>query len=64
MRKLVIIAIVVYLIASPVFASNISAPPVPSEAEHLMPKTSKSFGEDLWYIIKRAIDIICSATIA
>ena len=58
MRKLVIIAIVVYLIASPVFASNISAPPVPSEAEHLMPKTSKSFGEDLWYIIKRAIDKI------
>lgn len=39
----------------PVYAAEITAPPVTGEAQELMPQGMPSFGEGLWYIVKTAV---------
>lgn len=39
----------------PATAADLTAPPVTGEAEWLMPAESTSFAEDLWYVIKNAV---------
>lgn len=56
MRKLAIILAVLILIILPVEAMEFTAPAAPDSATENMPKESTSFGADLWYIVKSAIN--------
>lgn len=53
-RILLTIAIIIFLVI-PVSATDFVAPEVPDAAEAYMPENSRSFGEDLWYVIKSAM---------
>ena len=54
MRKAIIIILLVVLCSTTVYAMEISAPPAPETAQEFLPRESTTFGEDLWYIIKKA----------
>lgn len=58
MRKLILLFLVVTLCMSSVSAVEYEAPAAPESAEDLLPKESSSFSEDLWHIIKSAIENI------
>lgn len=58
MRKLILLFLVVTLCMSSVSAVEYEAPAAPESAEDLLPKESSSFSEDLWHIIKSAIEKI------
>ncbi len=55
MRKLLIILLLLTAMVTPGFASELSAPEAPEEAQALMPVEQGSFAEDLWYVIKGAL---------
>ncbi len=55
MRKLLLMILIIAFLALPVHASEIEAPTVPDSGEAYMPEDVDSFGEGLWYIIKKAI---------
>lgn len=55
MKRFIITAIIVALIAMPVSAMDFVAPEAPEAAERYMPDSSSSFAKDLWYIIKTAL---------
>ena len=55
MRKLFILFLILLLVPVTSNAMEFTAPQAPVEAEKYMPENSKSFGEDLWYVIKSAI---------
>ena len=55
MRKLIILLIFICLLATSVSATEFIAPKAPAEAEKYMPEDTGSFGEDLWFVIKKAI---------
>lgn len=55
MRKLIILLGIIFLLAGSVSAEIYEAPPAPETAEKLMPAESRSFSEDLFFIIKSAI---------
>lgn len=55
MKKILILILCILLFAAPVSAMEFSAPTVSGEAYTYMPEKSSSFGEDLWYIVKRAL---------
>lgn len=54
MRRAILILVILFVLAIPVKATEISAPEPPPEAEAYLPEESASFGEDLWYIFKSA----------
>jgi len=56
MRKAILLIIVVFLFVSPVSAMEITPPEVPEEAREYMPYETESFGEGLWYIVKKGIE--------
>ena len=55
MRKFIILLFVLYLLGIPVRANEFIAPSAPKEAQQYMPTQQKTFGEDLWYIIREAL---------
>ena len=55
MKKLLLTVMIIALLAVPVQASQIEAPAVPEAGEEYMPEDVDSFGEGLWYIIKKAL---------
>lgn len=55
MKRIFFIVLITMLLVLPVSAAEITAPPVPDDAEDLMPVESSSFGEDLWEVIKKAV---------
>ena len=57
MRIFLVILLVVGL-AIPVYATDMTAPPVSGEAEALMPEGMPGFGEGLWYIVKSAVKVL------
>lgn len=58
MRAILISAVIIFLLALPVSALEIEAPQAPESAEVYLPRESKSFSEDLWYIIRSATETI------
>lgn len=55
MRKLIFLVLIILTITKPVYALEFTAPAAPDSAAEFMPPESKSFGEDLWSIVKSAI---------
>ena len=55
MKRILILIILICIFATEAYAAELTAPPAPSEAQPYMPPQSKSFGADLWYIIKQAL---------
>lgn len=55
MKKLILICVLLFLVASPVYALDLTAPSAPKDAQGLMRPETNSFGEDLWYIVKSAV---------
>lgn len=55
MKKLILIGLLVFLMAIPVRAIELTAPSAPKDAQELMSPQSNNFGEDLWYIIRSAM---------
>lgn len=55
MRKLIILFLLVISVSVPVNAMEFTAPTAPEDVQQIMPDESKSFSEDLWYIIKNAL---------
>jgi stage III sporulation protein AE len=58
MKKLILICILLFSMAMPAQAQDLTAPPAPGDAQELMPVDTSSFGEDLWYIFKSALGIL------
>lgn len=55
MRKVLILIMLSAFFIIPVSAMDFTAPTVPSAGQEYMPADTESFGEGLWYIIKKAI---------
>ena len=51
--RLVLVVVLIFSLAMPVSASDITAPPVPESGSDLMPEDGTSFGEGLWEICCR-----------
>ena len=49
--RLVLILVLIFSLAMPVYATDITAPPVPESGSDLMPEDGTSFGEGLWKIL-------------
>lgn len=74
MKKLILIWILLFSMAVPAQALDLTAPDAPEDAQELMSADTGSFGEDLWYIFKSAIGtlqpqiaqgcVICLAVVA
>ena len=47
--------VLIFLLAVPAGAQEITAPPAPDSVEDLMPVETESFGKALWYVIRKAI---------
>ena len=56
--KYVIVIILLFSLASPVSALEITPPEVPSDVQELMPQKPESFGQGLWYMIQEAANLI------
>lgn len=56
MKKLLLVAVLICAMAMPVHAEELHAPTAPDTAADLMPAEQNSFGEDLWYVIRSAIE--------
>lgn len=55
MRKIVFIIVILSIIAFPVMAEDITAPPAPDDAEIYMPSEPQTFSEGILYIVRKAI---------
>ena len=53
MMRLLMIFVLIFALAMPVSASDITAPPVPESGSDLMPEDGTSFGDGLWQIFCR-----------
>lgn len=58
MRKLILCVVLLFALAMPVSALEITAPEVPESGEELMPKKAQTFGEGLWEIIQDVLPLI------
>lgn len=58
MKKVLLIAVLLFSLAMPANAADITAPPAPDAAQNLMPPEQESFGEGLWYVLKSAIQML------
>ena len=58
MKKLLFVLILLTLMAIPARAEDLTAPEPPSQAGQLLPAETESFSSDLWYLLRRAIEII------
>ena len=55
MKRIVMLAVLVALLAVPVKAADLTAPEAPESARPLMPAETESFSEGLWQILTRAL---------
>ena len=55
MKKLLLVAVLIWSMGMPVQAEELTAPVPPEGAADLMPMEQNSFGEDLWYVVRTAI---------
>lgn len=55
MRKLFIVLLLVFLLATPAMAYEYTAPEAPEDVQELMPAQTENFGEGLWTVIQRAL---------
>lgn len=58
MRRVIILIVLIFIIVTPARAMEFTAPPAPESAQTYMPPEHRSFGEDLWFVIKAAISNI------
>ena len=58
MRKVMLLILLIILCSSTVCAMEISAPTAPEDAQALLPHETTTFGEDLWYITKKAVSTL------
>lgn len=56
MKRIVLILTIIFLLATPVFATEYVAPDAPEIAEPYMPEHAETFSEGLWQIVKDAVD--------
>ena len=57
MRRVLIFVFLGILLALPVRALELEAPPPPSSAQELLPKEADSFGEGLWNVLTEAVKL-------
>ena len=55
MNKMILLLLLTTLLTLPVSALELTAPSVPESGAELMPVDRNTFGEDLWYIVKKGI---------
>lgn len=55
MRRILITFLLIFFLAVPVSAVEITAPDVPRSGEELMPEDTQSFGEGLWQLVRNAM---------
>lgn len=55
MKRVLLMLCMLLILTSPVCAQELTAPEAPEQALALMPKEENSFTEDLWYILKAAL---------
>ena len=55
MKRLTLLVILICILSTNVYATEYTAPSAPENAQTYMPTKSRSFGEDLWYIVKHAL---------
>lgn len=58
MKRLIMLILMIYMLATNVYATEFTAPVAPEEAQQYMPSEIRSFGSDLWFIIKQALSNI------
>lgn len=58
MRKLMILAALIFTLAVPVLGEEFTAPTAPEEAQALLPAESVSFGKDLWTVVCNAVSTL------
>lgn len=58
MKILSMILILVFVMAVPVYGVTLEPPSAPSDAAELMPVEQNSFGEDLWYVVCGAVEVL------
>ena len=58
MKRLLTIGILVWVMAIPVYADTLEAPLAPEDAADLMPVEQNSFGEDLWCVVRNAVEAV------
>lgn len=56
MKQTILMLILLLGMVIPVYAQEITAPEAPAQVQELMPEEENSFGEDVWYIIRAALD--------
>lgn len=55
MKKVIIFLFLLIFVVMPASATEIVPPEAPQSAQDLMPVEQTSFGEDLWYVVKKAV---------
>lgn len=55
MKHIVLMILLMFALAQPVSASQITAPAVPESGEALMPEDTESFGDGLWELVRNAV---------
>ena len=55
MKKVLVGFMLLIVLAIPVSASEMTAPPPPNSAQEYLPEVTGDFSEDLWYVIQLAI---------
>jgi len=58
MKKLILIILLLFSMAQPVRALDLTAPTVPESGAEWMPERADSFGEGLWQLVKAAVGAI------
>lgn len=61
MRKLILLAIIAFFLAQPVYALEIQAPPAPNRVSDMVDQPADSFAQGLWNVIKSALAAADSA---
>ena len=58
MRRIIMIAVLVFLLAFPASAEEFTAPDAPDSVQELMPVETESFSDGLWKIIQKALPVV------
>ncbi len=58
MRRLVFLCLLLTFVVIPVSAMDLAPPEAPDEALELMPADTESFGEGLWEVVKKAVQVL------
>lgn len=55
MRKLIFVILILFALAVPASAAEITAPEVPKSGSEMMPENTESFGDGLWELLQNAL---------